>query len=92
MRFRSVDTDAQWLRASPRMADRRQVPAHGGDLACAGTANPGRKCLGDTRRRRSSNSRRKKILRHGRLNGIAAIDDFIEYKTVIHEVDLTPRA
>jgi betaine-aldehyde dehydrogenase len=28
----------------------------------------------------------------GRLNGIAAIDDFIEYKTIVHEVDLTPRA
>jgi betaine-aldehyde dehydrogenase len=28
----------------------------------------------------------------GRLNGIAAIDDFIEYKTIVHEVDLTPKA
>jgi betaine-aldehyde dehydrogenase len=25
----------------------------------------------------------------GRLNGVAAIEDFIEYRTVIHEVDLT---
>jgi len=28
----------------------------------------------------------------GRLNGIAAIDDFIEYKTIEHEVDLAPNA
>jgi betaine-aldehyde dehydrogenase len=28
----------------------------------------------------------------GRLNGIASIDDFIEYKTIVHEVDLTPAA
>jgi betaine-aldehyde dehydrogenase len=28
----------------------------------------------------------------GRLNGIAAIDDFIEYKTIVHEVDLAPKA
>ncbi len=27
----------------------------------------------------------------GRMNGIAAIDDFIEYKTVIHEVDLSSK-
>jgi betaine-aldehyde dehydrogenase len=27
----------------------------------------------------------------GRLNGIAAIDDFIEYKTIVHEVDLAPK-
>lgn len=26
----------------------------------------------------------------GRLNGIAAIDDFIEYKTIVHEIDLRP--
>jgi acyl-CoA reductase-like NAD-dependent aldehyde dehydrogenase len=24
----------------------------------------------------------------GRLNGLSAIDDFVEYRTVIHEVDL----
>jgi betaine-aldehyde dehydrogenase len=28
----------------------------------------------------------------GRLNGVAAIDDFIEYKTIVHEVDLTPKS
>jgi betaine-aldehyde dehydrogenase len=28
----------------------------------------------------------------GRLNGIAAIDEFIEYKTIVHEVDLAPKA
>jgi betaine-aldehyde dehydrogenase len=27
----------------------------------------------------------------GRMNGIAAMDDFIEYKTVVHEIDLKPR-
>jgi betaine-aldehyde dehydrogenase len=27
----------------------------------------------------------------GRLNGIASIDDFIEYKTIVHEVDLNPQ-
>ena len=26
----------------------------------------------------------------GRMNGIAAMDDFIEYRTIIHEVDLAP--
>lgn len=25
----------------------------------------------------------------GRLNGVAALDDFLEYKTIVHEVDLT---
>jgi betaine-aldehyde dehydrogenase len=25
----------------------------------------------------------------GRLNGVSAIDDFVEYRTIIHEVDLT---
>jgi betaine-aldehyde dehydrogenase len=25
----------------------------------------------------------------GRLNGVAAMDDFIEYKTVVHEIDLS---
>jgi len=24
----------------------------------------------------------------GRLNGVAAMDDFIEYKTIVHEIDL----
>jgi betaine-aldehyde dehydrogenase len=28
----------------------------------------------------------------GRLNGIASIDDFIEFKTIVHEVDLTPKS
>jgi betaine-aldehyde dehydrogenase len=28
----------------------------------------------------------------GRLNGVASIDDFIEYKTIVHEVDLGPRS
>ncbi|MDI3357960.1 aldehyde dehydrogenase family protein [Pseudomonas sp. UYIF39] len=28
----------------------------------------------------------------GRLNGIAALEDFIEYKTVIHEVNLSPKS
>jgi hypothetical protein len=28
----------------------------------------------------------------GHLNGIAAIDDFIEYKTIVYKVDLTPKA
>jgi betaine-aldehyde dehydrogenase len=27
----------------------------------------------------------------GRMNGVAAMDDFIEYKTVVHEIDLQPR-
>jgi betaine-aldehyde dehydrogenase len=27
----------------------------------------------------------------GRLNGMASIDDFIEYKTIVHEVDLNPK-
>jgi betaine-aldehyde dehydrogenase len=27
----------------------------------------------------------------GRLNGVAAMDDFLEHRTIIHEVDLTPR-
>ena len=27
----------------------------------------------------------------GRLNGVAAMDDFIEHKTIVHEVDLTAR-
>src|SRR5579863_69508 len=26
----------------------------------------------------------------GRLNGVSAMDDFVEYRTIIHEVDLTP--
>jgi betaine-aldehyde dehydrogenase len=26
----------------------------------------------------------------GRLNGVSAIDDFVEYRTIIHEVDLAP--
>ncbi|MBC8742710.1 aldehyde dehydrogenase family protein [Paraburkholderia sp. UCT31] len=26
----------------------------------------------------------------GRLNGVSAIDDFVEYRTVIHEIDLRP--
>jgi acyl-CoA reductase-like NAD-dependent aldehyde dehydrogenase len=25
----------------------------------------------------------------GRLNGVSALDDFLEYRTIIHEVDLT---
>jgi betaine-aldehyde dehydrogenase len=28
----------------------------------------------------------------GRLNGVAAIDDFVEHKTIVHEIDLTPTA
>jgi betaine-aldehyde dehydrogenase len=28
----------------------------------------------------------------GRLNGVAAMDDFLEHRTIIHEVDLTPRS
>jgi betaine-aldehyde dehydrogenase len=28
----------------------------------------------------------------GRLNGAAAMDDFLEHRTIIHEVDLTPRS
>jgi betaine-aldehyde dehydrogenase len=28
----------------------------------------------------------------GRLNGIASIDDFMEYRTIVHEVDLQPKA
>jgi betaine-aldehyde dehydrogenase len=28
----------------------------------------------------------------GRLNGIASIDDFLEYRTIVHEVDLRPAA
>jgi len=28
----------------------------------------------------------------GRLNGVSAIDDFVEYRTVIHEVDLEVKA
>jgi betaine-aldehyde dehydrogenase len=28
----------------------------------------------------------------GRLNGIASIEDFMEYRTIVHEVDLTPGA
>jgi len=28
----------------------------------------------------------------GRLNGIASIDDFLEYRTIVHEVDLAPKA
>jgi betaine-aldehyde dehydrogenase len=28
----------------------------------------------------------------GRLNGVAAIDDFVEHKTIVHEIDLTPAA
>ena len=27
----------------------------------------------------------------GRMNGVAAMDDFIEYKTVVHEIDLEPK-
>ncbi|MDB5552149.1 MAG: aldehyde dehydrogenase [Rhizobium sp.] len=27
----------------------------------------------------------------GRMNGVAAMDDFVEYKTVVHEIDLNPR-
>ena len=26
----------------------------------------------------------------GRLNGVSAIDDFVEYRTIIHEIDLAP--
>jgi betaine-aldehyde dehydrogenase len=28
----------------------------------------------------------------GRLNGLASIDDFLEYRTIVHEVDLDPKA
>jgi betaine-aldehyde dehydrogenase len=28
----------------------------------------------------------------GRLNGVAAMDDFLEYRTIIHEVDLASRS
>lgn len=28
----------------------------------------------------------------GRLNGLASIDDFLEYRTIVHEVDLGPKA
>ena len=28
----------------------------------------------------------------GRMNGLAAMDDFIEYRTIVHEVDLAPGA
>jgi betaine-aldehyde dehydrogenase len=28
----------------------------------------------------------------GRLNGVAALEDFVEYKTIVHEIDLAPKS
>jgi hypothetical protein len=28
----------------------------------------------------------------GRLNGVSALDDFLEYRTIIHEVDLRAKS
>jgi betaine-aldehyde dehydrogenase len=62
---------------------RRSAVAH-----CA----PNRSGHGVGRRLRRVGRGRLQAERLGRLNGVASLDDFLEHRTIIHEVDLAVRA